>query len=113
MHSEWRNMNIRRAIGIILLALGIAVIIFASYEKGHIAEAAKKANEQISEGKSFFQENPIGNAVGSVVGESMHHKVSTEVVKYQQMVMWLTIIGIIIAIIGLGMTLFCRSRKKS
>ena len=106
-------MNIRRLIGILLLAAGIAILFYANFQKGRIAEASKSANEKINKGQSLFQENPVSEAVGSMVGKSMHEKVSTEVEKYRAMVMWLTIAGIIVGVIGLGMTIFSKNKRKS
>jgi hypothetical protein len=105
-------MNIKRLIGVLLLAVGIAALFYAHFQKGRIEEAAKKANEQIHQGQNLFQGNPIGQAVGSIVGGSMHSKAASEVEKYQNIVMWLTIGGIVVGIIGLGMVIFCGTKKK-
>lgn len=102
----------KRLIGIIFLIAGIILILFGYYEKGQINMKAQQANESVEQGQSVFQENPIGKAVGSVVGESAQQQISEKVAHYQQMVMWIMIIGGVIGVIGIGMILSCGCKKQ-
>lgn len=105
-------MNIRRLVGILLVAIAIAALFYAYIQKGRIEEAGKRASEQINQGQGLFQGNTIGEVMGSVITGSMRSKAASEIEKYQNMVMWLTIGGIIVGVLGLGMVLFCGSKKK-
>lgn len=106
-------MNIKRLIGIVLLAIGIATIFYAQVQKGRIEEEGKKANEQIQQGQSLFQGgNLFGQVIGSAVTGSMHGKAASEIQKYRNMVMWMTIGGIVVAVFGLGMAIFCGNKKN-
>jgi uncharacterized protein YjeT (DUF2065 family) len=102
------SMNVKRVIGILLLAVGIFVIFYANYQKGRVAAAGERAYEQINQGGSLFQGSPIG---GAVTG-SMKKKTASEMAKYNQMLQNLLIGGIIVAVVGAGLIVFCKPKKK-
>lgn len=97
-------MNTKRTIGIIILIIGIIVIIYANYQKGRIAEA----QGNIEKGTSLFSGNSVGGQVGKSIGGAMESKVSS----YNTPVMLLMTGGIILVIVGAGMALFCKTRKR-
>jgi hypothetical protein len=95
-------MNTKRIIGIIILIIGVIVIIYANHLKGRLAEA----QGNIQKGTSLFSGNSVSGQVGKAVGGALEGKVSS----YNTPVMLLMIGGIVIAIIGAGMVLFCRKK---
>lgn len=105
-------MNVKRAIGIIFLALGIISIFLASYVAGKVSSESAAAQAKIAKGKSMFQGNPYSEMVGGMVAGSAESKVSAEVAKYNQIVMTMRIGGILLAVVGAGMTFFCRGKGK-
>jgi hypothetical protein len=91
-------MNVKRWIGLLILIVGIVLIIFASYEKKRVAEA----KGTMSTGKSFLPKNPMSDAFGNVM--------ESKVTQYDAPLMWCTIGGIVLIIIGGGLLIF--GRKK-
>ena len=105
-------MNIRRAIGIFLLAIGIIAIFLASYVADQVAVESAKAQKKIAKGKQIFSGNPFSEAIGGAVVGSAEGKVASEVAKYNQIVLLMRVGGIFVAVIGAGMTIFCKSKKR-
>jgi hypothetical protein len=98
----------KRLIGVIFIIAGVALIIFGYYEKGQINMKGQSANEKIEKGQSMFHENPVSSAVGG----SMQQQVTAKVAHYHQMVMWIMIIGAVIAIIGIGLVISCGCNRR-
>lgn len=105
-------MNVKRAIGILLLALGIISIFLASYVAAQVSSESAAAQAKIAKGKSLFQGNPYSEMVGGIVAGSAENKVSAEVAKYNQIVMIMRVGGIFLAVVGAGMTFFCKGKKR-
>lgn len=93
------------------MALSISALALAYYEKGHIEEEGSSAFERIGQGESILKGSPMGAVFSSVLGGVMRGHASGEIEKYQKRVKWLTISGITLGVIGLGMTIFFRSKK--
>lgn len=98
----------KRLIGIIFLIAGIVLLVFGYYEKGQINQKGQNAHESIQKGQGMFQENPVGQAVGG----SLQQQVTEKVAHYQHLVMWIMIIGGVVAIIGIGMLISCGCKKN-
>lgn len=101
-------MNKKRTVGTILLVVGILVILYANYQKGRIAEAGGRAYGKINQGSQLFQ----GNPAGEMITGSLKKMTAAELAKYYKMVESLMVGGIIIAIIGGSMIIFCRTKSK-
>ena len=97
-------MSTKRITGIIILIIGIIVILYANHLKGRIAEA----EGNVQKGTSLFSGHSAGSQVGQAVGGAIEGKISS----YSTPVMLLMIGGIVIAIIGAGMALFCKKKKR-
>ena len=93
-------MNQKKGIGIILLIIGIVAFWFAVYEKGRVA----RAKSAISKGSELFSNNAFGGAIG----ETLESKAS----QYDTPLTLIEIGGIILAVVGGGMLLFCKGKKK-
>jgi hypothetical protein len=97
-------VSTKRITGIVILIIGIIVILYANHLKGRIADA----EGNIQKGTSFFSGHSAGSQVGQAVGGAMEGKVAS----YSTPVMLLMIGGIVIAIIGAGMALFCKKKRR-
>jgi hypothetical protein len=97
-------MSTKRIVGIVIVIIGIIVICYANYQKHRIAEA----QGNIKKGTSLFSGSSTGGQVGQAVGGVMEGKVSS----YNTPVMLLLIGGIVLVIVGAGMVLFCKKRRK-
>ena len=93
-------MKRKRIISFAMLALGVALVIFALYERGRIA----RAHGDISRGGSFFRDNPVSELVTG----SLQSKVSS----YEGPVLVCLIAGIVITVVGAGMTIACFKKSK-
>lgn len=93
-------MNKKRIIGIVILIIGVIAVIYANHLKGRIANA----EGNVQRGTSLFGGNPVGEAVGG----AMEGKISS----HKGPVMMLMIGGIILVVIGGGMALFCRAKRR-
>ena len=93
-------MNAKRFIGLIVLLIGLVLIGFSIYAKGRIA-SAKGAVETVT---SPFS----GSTAGKMVGGEATKAVS----QYDTKVQIALIGGIVLAVIGGGMVLFCCKKCK-
>jgi hypothetical protein len=89
----------KRMAAFVVLILGIALFVFALYEKGRVNSA--KGN--ISSGTGMFS----GNAVGNMVGEVLQGEAS----KYDTTLNLMEIGGIILILVGGGMLFYLRKSK--
>jgi hypothetical protein len=96
-------MNIKRAIGILILVLGIVAIAYGINAKYRIA-SAKGTAHGISEMTSPF----AGGAVGKVGEGIVEHQTS----QYDTPIMWLFAGGIVAVIVGASMVCCCCKKKK-
>jgi len=97
-------VNKKRIIGIVILIVGIIFIVYANYQKGRIADA----EGNVETGKSFFSGSSVGSKVGDVVGGAVGGKISS----YKGPVMMLMIGGIVLVVVGAGMALFCKKKRR-
>jgi len=97
-------VNKKRIVGIIILIVGIIFIVYANYQKGRIAEA----EGNVETGKSFFSGSSVGGQVSDAVGGVVGDKISS----YKAPVMILMIGGIVLVVVGGGMALFCKGKRK-
>jgi hypothetical protein len=105
-------MNKKRTVGIILLLIGVVVIIYATVQKERIAAAGGSAYAKINQGSSLFQGNQFSEAAGNMVTGSLKKMTAAELARYYELVRYLMIGGIIVAIIGGGMIIFCGKKSK-
>lgn len=104
-------MKAKRTFGVVLLAIGVLTIFYANFQKERIRVAGAKAKEQIEQSSSIFQGNPVQQAVGASLTDSFKRKAAAEIARYDQMVQYLRIGGIIVATFGTGIVFFA-CRKK-
>lgn len=94
----------KRIIGIVILIIGIIAVLYANHLKGRIAEA----QGNIQKGTSLFSGQSAGSKAGKTIGGALEDKVSS----YNTPVTILMIGGIVLVIIGGGMALFCKKKKR-
>jgi uncharacterized membrane protein HdeD (DUF308 family) len=96
-------MNVKKAIGLLILIVGIILVIFAVYNKARVAAAKEKiaTGKQMSE--SFFPKNPASEVVGG--------KMQAMASQYDEPLKWILIGGVVLIVIGGGMLIFGRKRK--
>jgi hypothetical protein len=93
-------MKAKRISGIVILVIGIILIIFSCYERNRVANA--KAG--ISKGTSFMPKNAVTGAVsGSLEGKAS---------AYDAPLLGCLIAGIIMVVVGGGMTFFFRKKRN-
>ena len=95
-------MNRRKITGLVLLVIGIIILIISFYVKSRIAEV----QEGVSEINKPFSRNPIGKSLGSSVQKMAEEKIG----QYNMMVFWGIAGGVILVVIGAGMTFFVRRK---
>jgi hypothetical protein len=100
-------MNVKRVIGILLLIAGVFVIFYSNYLKAEIAAAGGKAYREINQGTRLFG----GSAFGGEVSSSLKKKTASEMARYRQMVQYLLMGGIVVAIVGGAMVILCHDKK--
>ena len=105
-------MNVKRTIGILLLIVGVFTIFYANYLKAEVAREGSKAYEKINRGGQLFQGNSMSEAFGGMMTGSMKKKAASEIERYNNMVQNLLIGGIIVAVIGGAMAIFCTKKSK-
>jgi uncharacterized protein YpmB len=105
-------VNTKRTIGIILIVVGVITVFYANFQKQRIAEAGAKAYQQIEQGNQLFQGNPVGQALGGAATGSFKKKTASEIAKYNHLVQIVMIGGIIVAVVGAGMAIFCSKKTK-
>jgi len=91
-------MGTKKFIGIIVLLIGVVLIGFSIYAKGRIA-SAKGTVDTVT---SPFS----GNTAGKIIGGEAKKAAS----QYDTKVQMILIGGIVLAVIGGGMVLFCRKK---
>lgn len=92
--------NKKRITGIVILVIGIALIIFACYERHRVANA----KSTIHSGTGFLPEN----AVSKMVGGSLEKKASS----YDAPLMGILIAGIILLIVGVWVLILSYRRRS-
>jgi hypothetical protein len=105
-------MNIKRAIGILLLIIGVFTIFYANYLKAEIAAAGADAYDKINRSSKLFQGNPVSEAFGGAMTGKLKKKTASEIARYNQMVQYLLIGGIVVAVVGGGMAIFCTKKQR-
>jgi hypothetical protein len=94
-------MHKKRLIGLVIFIIGIVLLIFGLYAKSRVAGARSEVGH--------ITHSPFGqNRVTNTVGDVMEGKIG----QYDQPVFWCLTGGIVLAVIGGGMLICCRSQKK-
>jgi hypothetical protein len=105
-------------VGVVILIIGVAMIFGSMYISGQVAEGRQRisaAQSQINRGSGLFNLNPITQEVGKGITRSAQKKInrySQEADRYAEMASWLKIGGIILIVVGAGVSIL-GSRKKS
>lgn len=111
-------MNIRRIIGIVIILCGGALIGVSLYIDSQVAqgkELISSAQKKINKGNNIFSLNPITKEIGKQATGSAQKKINAAndtVAYYEDLSQKAMIGGIIIAIVGVGLT-FYPQRKKA
>lgn len=93
------KINFKQLMGIVGLAFGLGLIVYAAYSMREIA----KAKEEVHGIASWFADHPFGDFLGGVLEE--------KAAAYDQTVIWLLVAGAVLLV--LGVAFFLMSRKKS
>jgi uncharacterized protein YjeT (DUF2065 family) len=111
-------VNIRRALGILIIIGGIVLFGISQYIKGQVEEGKMKisnAEKKIEQGNKLFSFNPISKQVGQQITGSAQKKINEgkeEVDYYTQLANQLQIGGYILMIVGLVIVLIPKKTKR-
>ena len=94
-------MHKKRITGLVIFIIGIALIVFSLIVKSRM-NAAEGSIGHITH--SPFGENKATNMVGGVL--------EGKVGEYQPLFIWSLVGGIVLAVIGGGMLICCRSKRR-
>lgn len=94
-------MHKKRIIGLVILIIGIVLLVFGLYAKSRVAGARSDIGHITH---SPFGENRATNAVGGVL--------EAKVGQYDQPVFWCLVGGIVLIVIGGGIMLFSRKKRR-
>ncbi len=109
-------MKFKRILGTVFLIVGIALIGTSFYIKGQVEDGKLKINKaqgQVDQGSSLFNQNPITKQVGKGLTKGAQKKIDAgkdEVSYYEQVAGWTKIGGIVFIVLGLGTLFFSRKR---
>lgn len=94
-------MNKKRIFGLVIFIIGVVILIFGLYQKSRLTGARKNIG--------YISNNPFGgNKTTDTLGDAMESKVA----QYDRPVFFCIVGGIVLIVIGGGMTLCCRSKGK-
>lgn len=111
-------MNWKQIIGILVIVLGIALIIFVVQGNKKLEEG----REEISSGKKkvkqtqqLFSFTPVTKQFGQGLTSGAQGKIAEgelTIEQYEKIFMWCKIGGIALIVVGAGLILFCRTKRK-
>lgn len=112
-------MNFKRIFGIIIALVGIASL-GASYYITTQVEAGKQeiesAQKKVDTGSGLFSLNPITKEIGKGLTDSAQEKINAgkeQVREYEMLAGKLQVGGIALIIVGTGIAIICRKKKKN
>jgi uncharacterized ion transporter superfamily protein YfcC len=105
-------VKLKRAVGTILLIVGIFTILFASYQKRRIDNVGAKIHRQMEMGNTYFQQVEPAQGFTNIVTKPIKKMTDAELARYYQIVQNLTIWGVVIAVIGAGIVVYCVKAPK-
>lgn len=111
-------MNIRRALGILVLIGGIVLIFISNYIKGQVEEGNLKissAEQKVQQGNKLFSYNPLSQQVGKQITGSAQKKINAgkeQVSYYTQLADNLQIGGIVLIVLGIIIVVIPRKKSK-
>ncbi len=92
-------MRNKKITAVVLIVIGIIIFILAMYAKSRVSEA--KGNVKKTSG--MFSNNPVNKQISDV----LERKVSS----YDAPILWMTIGGIVVALIGVGVLCSCKKKR--
>jgi len=111
-------MNFGRIIGLVVVVIGIASMIFANYIRNRLYDAEGQitdAKKKIKQGDQLFSFNPVAKEIGQGFTSGAKEKVSeaeATVAEYYRIAAWSHNGGIALIVIGAGIVVFCRKKSK-
>lgn len=111
-------MTLGRIIGLCVIVIGIASMVFANYIRGRLYEAEGQiadAKKKIKQGDQLFSFNPIAKEIGQGLTSGAKEKVrdaETTVAEYYRIAALCHNGGIALIAIGAGLVIFCRKKSK-
>ena len=111
-------MNFKRVLGIVICLCGLALIGVSIYIKGQVAEGQQEieaGQRKIDQTKTLFSIVPQTKKLGDTLTASGQRRINAgqqQVEEYTALANKLQISGIVLAIVGAGIAIICRSRKS-
>jgi hypothetical protein len=110
-------MMVRRIIGIVLLICGLGLIGISMYVKQQVDQGKMQisdAQKKVDTTEDWLSRSPYTRDIGKGIAGSSQKKINAahgEVAEYEKMAGWAQIGGIVLVIIGTGMTFLGRRKK--
>lgn len=111
-------MNLKRLLGSTAIIAGAALLVFSAYLKGRLSDAEGQisdAKRKVNTGEKLFSLNPVAKEIGQELTGSAKEKISDaeqRVAQYYTIETWCHRGGIGFIVIGAGLVLFSRKRRK-
>jgi Protein of unknown function (DUF3185) len=101
MHCGGLQMKKKRIIGVVILIIGIVLLVLGLYARSRVASARSDVGH--------ITHSPFGqNRATDTVGNVLEAKIGS----YDQPVFWCIVGGVVLVVIGGGMVLFNRKKRR-